>query len=50
MITGQVARVKTVHFLLVVRPVSPWWKSRGFWTGTAVGAAVGARISKGQRR
>lgn len=41
-VTGQVTRVKPEHFLLVVRPESPWWKSRRFWTGTVVGATVGA--------
>lgn len=40
-VTGQVTRVKPEHFLLVVRPPLPWWKSRGFWGGTLVGATVG---------
>lgn len=40
-VTGQVTRVKPEHFLLVVRPDTPWWKSRGFWGGTVVGATVG---------
>ncbi len=42
LVTGQVTSVKRDHFLLVVRPASPWWKSRRFWTGAAVGATVGA--------
>lgn len=40
-VTGQVTRVKPEHFLLVVRPDTPWWKSRGFWGGTLVGASAG---------
>jgi hypothetical protein len=42
LVTGQVTSVKPEHFLLVVRPDVPWWKSRRFWTGTVVGATVGA--------
>ncbi len=42
LVTGQVTSVKPEHFLLVVRPDAPWWKSRRFWTGTLVGATVGA--------
>ncbi|GAB1341223.1 hypothetical protein MASR1M101_03500 [Gemmatimonas sp.] len=42
LVTGQVARVKVDHFLLVVRPTSRWWQSRTFWAGTLLGASVGA--------
>lgn len=42
LVTGQVTRVKADHFLLVVRPDTPWYKSRRFWTGTVLGATVGA--------
>lgn len=42
LVTGQVARVKADHFLLVVRPASRWWHSRTFWAGTLLGASVGA--------
>jgi len=40
LVTGQVTSVKADHFLLVVRPVSPWWKSARFWSGAAAGAAA----------
>ena len=40
LVTGQVARVKGEHFLLVVRPSSPWWKSRRFWAGAAAGTTA----------
>lgn len=42
LVTGQVTRVKAEHFLLVVRPAQRWWQSRTFWTGTVMGAALGA--------
>jgi hypothetical protein len=42
LVTGQVSRVKTDHFLLVIRPDRPWWQSRVFWAGTLLGATVGA--------
>lgn len=42
LITGQVTRVRPEHFLLVVRPPTPWYRARRFWAGTVVGAAVGA--------
>ena len=40
LVTGQVTSVKADHFLLVVRPASPWWKSARFWSGAAAGAAA----------
>ncbi len=39
-VTGQVTRVKADHFLLVVRPALPWWKSARFWAGAAAGATA----------
>lgn len=42
LVTGQVARVKTDHFLLVVRPAHKWWQSRVFWAGAVMGATMGA--------
>lgn len=44
LITSQVGRVKTEHFLLVLEPRQPWWKARTFWWGSALGAALGASI------
>jgi hypothetical protein len=42
LIISQVARVKPEHFLLVVRPPTPWWRSNRFWGGVVSGAVVGA--------
>lgn len=42
LVTSQVARVTTDHFLLVPPPKTPWWRTRLFWVGTLVGSAVGA--------
>lgn len=40
LVTGQVTSVKADHFLLVVRPASPWWKSARFWAGAVAGATA----------
>lgn len=45
LVTGQVTSLKPEHFLLVVRPELPWWKSRRFWTGAVAGATIGAGAS-----
>lgn len=42
LVTSQVTRVTTSHFLLVVRPSVPWWRARTFWVGAAAGSAAGA--------
>jgi hypothetical protein len=42
LVTGQVARVRADHFLLVVRPAQPWWASPRFWGGVLAGGALGA--------
>ena len=42
LVTSQVARVTTDHFLLVPPPQTPWWRAKRFWIGTVVGGAVGA--------
>lgn len=42
LVTGQVGRVKTDHFLLVVRPDPRWWQSRVFWAGSVLGLTLGA--------
>ncbi len=42
LVTSQVARVTTDHFLLVPPPPTPWWRSKRFWIGTVVGGAIGA--------
>jgi len=41
LVTSQVARVTTDHFLLVPPPPRPWWGTKLFWIGTLVGSAVG---------
>jgi hypothetical protein len=41
LVTSQVARVTTDHFLLVSPPRTPWWGTKLFWIGTLVGSAVG---------
>lgn len=40
-VTSQVTSVKTQHVILVVPPVTPWWKSRRFWIGTLLGGTAG---------
>ncbi len=42
LVTGQVSRVKSDHFLLVVRPEPRWWQSRLFWAGSVLGVTFGA--------
>ena len=44
LVTSQVARVTTNHFLLVSPPPTPWWRTKLFWIGTLVGSVVGAGI------
>jgi hypothetical protein len=40
-VTSQVTRVTTQHVVLMTPPLVPWWKTRRFWMGTAIGAVVG---------
>ncbi len=42
LVTSQVARVTTDHFLLVPPPRTAWWLSNRFWLGALVGGAIGA--------
>lgn len=42
LITSQVARVRPDHFLLVIRPAVPWYRSRVFWAGAVSGISTGA--------
>ena len=42
LVTSQVGRVNTSHFLLIARPAEPWWRARHFWWGAAAGGALGA--------
>ena len=41
LVTSQVTRVTTEHFLLVPRPATPWWRSRVVWTSMVAGALAG---------
>ncbi len=40
-VTSQVTRVTTQHVVLLTPPIVPWWKTRRFWIGTALGTVVG---------
>ncbi len=42
LVTSQVSRVTTDHFLLVPPPKTSWWRAKRFWIGTFVGSAIGA--------
>jgi len=42
LVTSQVTRVTTEHFLLAARPPVPWYKARRFWWGVVSGGAAGA--------
>ena len=41
LVTSQMARVATDHFLLVPLPPTPWWGTKRLWIGTLVGSVVG---------
>lgn len=41
LITSQAARVTPQQVVLVVRPPTPWWRTRVFWYGVAAGVALG---------
>lgn len=43
-VTSQVTRVTTQHVVLIIRPVTPWWKSRRFWVGTLLGGVFGGAV------
>ncbi len=42
LVTSQVGRVSTAHFLLIMRPAEPWWRGDRFWWGAAAGTVLGA--------
>ncbi len=42
LVTGQVSRVTTQHFLLVARPGVRWWRARHFWLGAVAGGMIGS--------
>ncbi|MBC7933346.1 MAG: hypothetical protein H7Z38_22515 [Rubrivivax sp.] len=42
LVTAQVTKVTTDHFLLAVKPKVPWYRTRRFWWGAASGGLVGA--------
>ncbi|HYW33076.1 MAG TPA: hypothetical protein VE869_16365 [Gemmatimonas sp.] len=42
LVTSQVTRVTTEHFLLAVKPTVRWYRDARFWWGLAGGGAVGA--------
>ncbi len=43
-ITGQATSVSTTHTVLLDIPKQAWYKQRGFWLGTGLGAAIGFLI------
>lgn len=42
LVTSQVTRVTTEHFVLVVKPRTKWYRERRFWWGFVGGAVTGA--------
>jgi hypothetical protein len=42
LVTAQVTRVSTAHFLLAVKPKVPWYRDRRFWIGAVSGSLAGA--------
>jgi hypothetical protein len=42
LVTAQVTRVTTDHFLLAVKPTVPWYRTPAFWWGTLGGGVLGA--------
>ena len=42
LVTSQVGRVRPEHFLLVVPPAVPWWRTKMFWAGAVLGVTIGA--------
>ncbi|MDQ8166979.1 MAG: hypothetical protein P3B76_03275 [Gemmatimonadota bacterium] len=49
LITSQAARVTTEQAVLVVRPPTPWWRTRVFWYGVATGGVLGAGTAAAAR-
>lgn len=41
-VTGQTTAITTDHVVLMQEVPPPWYRRRTFWTGMAVGAALGA--------
>ncbi|MGH7664585.1 MAG: hypothetical protein ACRENI_09865 [Gemmatimonadaceae bacterium] len=41
LITGQTTNLSTQHVALLELPRTPWYRSRTFWAGTALGAVLG---------
>ena len=42
LVTSQITRVTTNHFLLAIEPAVPWYRARRFWIGVASGGVLGA--------
>lgn len=41
-VTGQTTAITTDHVVLMQEVSPPWYRRRAFWTGMAMGAALGA--------
>lgn len=42
LVTSQVTRLTTEHFLLAVPPEQKWYRARRFWWGVVTGGVAGA--------
>lgn len=42
LVTAQVTKVTTNHFVLAVKPPVPWYRTPRFWWGALGGGVVGA--------
>lgn len=45
LVTSQVTRVTTNHFLLAARPKTPWYRAQRFWWGVLAGGTAGTATS-----
>lgn len=41
LVLSQAAAVRQSHMLVVAHPTASWWKRGSFWSGAALGAALG---------
>ena len=44
LVLSQAAAVRNTHMLVVAHPTPSWWKRGSFWSGAAVGAALGVGV------
>lgn len=41
LVLSQAAALRQTHVLVMAHPTAPWWKRGAFWSGAAIGAALG---------